>query len=101
MVVEDNLLNFHSPSRLLNNGYMYYILSVTTIATSYRKYIARKKYLIMRAAACVIAAHWKGLATRRYVKRYRAAVAVTRKFIIGFMNRNKPKCEQNIYVRKK
>ena len=74
--------------------------SVTTIATSYRKYIARKKYLIMRAAACVIAAHWKGLATRRYVKRYKAAVAVTRKFIIGFMNRNKPKCEQNIYVRK-
>lgn len=53
----------------------------------------------MRAAACVIAAHWKGLATRRYVKRYRAAVAVTRKFIIGFMNRNKPKCEENIYVR--
>jgi hypothetical protein len=55
----------------------------------------------MRAAACVIAAHWKGLATRRYVRRYRAAVAVTRKFIIGFMNRNKPKCEQNIYVSEK
>lgn len=73
--------------------------TATTIATSYRKYIARKKYLVMRAAACVIAAHWKGLATRRYVKRYRAAVAVTRKFIIGFMNRNKPKCNQNIYVR--
>ena len=53
----------------------------------------------MRAAVTVIAAHWRGVVTRRYAKRYRAAVAVTRKFIIGFMNRNKPKCEKNIYVR--
>lgn len=52
----------------------------------------------MRAAVTVIAAHWRGVTTRRYAKRYRAAVAVTRKFIIGFMNRNKPKCEKNIYV---
>ena len=35
---------------------------------------------------------------QRYVRRYKIAVAVVRKFIIGFMNRHKPKCDENIYV---
>ena len=34
----------------------------------------------------------------RYVRRYKIAVAVVRKFIIGFMNRHKPKSDENIYV---
>ena len=48
--------------------------------------------------AIIFAKHWKRLVVQRYVKRYKAAALIVRKFIIGFMNRNKPKCEDNIYV---
>ena len=72
--------------------------TVTTIATKWRKYIARKNFLALKSAANTIAANYKRLMVQRYVKKYRHAVAITRKFIIGFMNRNKPKCPENIYV---
>ncbi len=61
-------------------------------------YAQRKKFRELRDAADVFASNYKRLMVQRYVKKYREAVAVVRKFIIGFMNRNKPKCAENIYV---
>ncbi len=46
----------------------------------------------------MFAKHWKRLVVQRYTRRYKAAVIVVRKFIVGFMTRLKPKCEENIYV---
>lgn len=61
-------------------------------------YAARKKFRDLKHAADVFASNYKRLVVQRYAKKYRAAVAIVRKFIIGFMNRNKPKCAENIYV---
>ena len=76
--------------------------------------------------AIVFAANWKRLTIQHYVRKYRAAVIIVRKsvpvssfiqfcffgrplvylhfvsipfrFIVGFMNRKKPKCDKNFYV---
>ncbi len=61
-------------------------------------YVNRKKYQQLRWASTVFATNWKRLQVQRYVAKYKKAVFVVRKFIIGFMNRSKPKCEENIYV---
>ncbi len=63
-------------------------------------YIQRKKYRQLQWASTVFVTNWKRLQVQRYVAQYRKAVYVVRKFIIGFMNRRKPKCEENIYVSK-
>ena len=72
---------------------------VTKIIALWRMYSQRKKFRELKHAADVFASNYKRLMVQRYVKKYRGAVAVVRKFIIGFMNRNKPKCDENIYVR--
>ena len=61
-------------------------------------YITRKKFRQLKHAADVFASNYKRLTVQRYVKKYRGAAAVVRKFIFGFMNRNRPKCADNIYV---
>ena len=71
---------------------------MTKIAAKWRMYSQRKKFRALRDAADVFAANYKRLRMQRYVKEYRGAVGVVRKFIIGFMNRHKPKCAENIYV---
>jgi myosin-1 len=91
---------------------------VTLIATNWRRYIARKKFLRLKwasiifqknyrmhlvimfvkryKAAVMIQKHWKRLVTRRYFIRYRAATKAVRKFIKGFILRNEPKCPENV-----
>ncbi len=77
---------------------MSYLFLVTKMTAQWRRYIARKKFLELRHAADVFASNYKRLQVQRYVKKYRTAAAVVRKFIFGFINRNKPKCADNIYV---
>jgi myosin-1 len=43
----------------------------------------------------VFAKHWKRIRAQRYIRRLKVAVVVVRKFIIGFMNRHKPRCPEN------
>ena len=76
----------------------FFLAAVTKIAAKWKMYAQRKKFRELRSAADVFASNYKRLRVQRYVKKYRIAVAVVRRFIIGFMNRNKPKCEENIYV---
>jgi len=58
------------------------VSTVTVISSKWRCYIARKKFLNLKEAANTIAANYKRLRVQRYVKRYRHAAAITRKFII-------------------
>ncbi|XP_064392805.1 unconventional myosin-Ic-A-like isoform X2 [Halichondria panicea] len=69
----------------------------TIISAKWKMYVNRKKYQQLRWASTVFATNWKRLQVQRYVAKYKKAVFVVRKFIIGFMNRSKPKCEENIY----
>lgn len=56
-------------------------LVATVIQTRYRGFSAKKRYLIIRMAVTVIAAHWKRLCAQRLrEKRKRAAVAI-RKYV--------------------
>ena len=72
--------------------------TATIISAKWKMYVNRKKYQQLRWASTVFATNWKRLQVQRYVAKYKKAVFVVRKFIIGFMNRSKPKCEENIYV---
>jgi len=74
------------------------LLPVTIISAKWRMYAQRKRYRNLRWAATLFATHWKRLTVQRYVRRYKAAVIVVRRFISGFMHRHKPKCPENIYV---
>ena len=71
---------------------------VTLMTAQWKMYITRKKFRQLKHAADVFASNYKRLTVQRYVKKYRGAAAVVRKFIFGFMNRNRPKCADNIYV---
>lgn len=67
----------------------------TIISAKWKMYILRKKFRQLKAAEIVFAKHWKRIRAQRYICRLKVAVAVVRKFIIGFMNRHKPKCPEN------
>lgn len=91
---------------------------VTIISCNWRKYIARKKYLLLKwasiifqknyrmhlvlmyvkryRAAVMVQKHWKRYAMRKYFIRYRAATKAVRKFIKGFITRNQPSCPENV-----
>ncbi|XP_065890245.1 unconventional myosin-Ic-like [Dysidea avara] len=69
---------------------------VTQITALFRMYQQRKVYHKMQWSVTMIAKHWRRVTAQRYAKRYRAAAMVVRKFVIGFKNRNKPKCPENV-----
>jgi myosin-1 len=67
----------------------------TVISAKWKMFIQRKKYRQMREAEIVFAKHWKRIRAQRHIRRLKVAVVVVRKFIIGFMNRHKPRCPEN------
>jgi len=67
----------------------------TMIQSLFRGWTQKKKYEKMRAAAIVISSNWRRvLAIRLRIKRKKAAEEI-RKFIIGFIHRNKERSEKN------
>jgi myosin-1 len=67
----------------------------TVISAKWKMFIQRKKYRQLREAEIVFSKHWKRIRAQRHIRRLKVAVVVVRKFIIGFMNRHKPRCPEN------
>ncbi|XP_008070623.2 unconventional myosin-Ih [Carlito syrichta] len=77
---------------------------VARIQATYKGCLGRRKYVRKRQAAIKLEAHWRGALARKEIQRRKWAVQVIRKFIKGFINRNKPLCPDNeefiVFVRK-
>nr|XP_023502733.1 unconventional myosin-Ih isoform X1 [Equus caballus] len=77
---------------------------VARIQATYKGCLERRAYLKKRQAAIKLEAHWRGALARKEAKRRKWAVQIIRKFIAGFINRNKPLCPENeefiVFVRK-
>ncbi|CAB4007704.1 unconventional myosin-Ic-like isoform X1 [Paramuricea clavata] len=69
----------------------------TVIQTRYRGFTAKKRYLMIRMAVTVIAAHWRRLCAQKLRERRKRAATAIRKFIKGFMTRNEPANEENAW----
>ncbi|XP_007953189.1 unconventional myosin-Ih [Orycteropus afer afer] len=63
---------------------------VARIQATYRGCSGRRAYLKKRQAAIKLEAHWRGALARKEAKKRKWAVHVIRKFIKGFINRDKP-----------
>uniref|UniRef100_A0A8C0NMP7 Myosin IH n=1 Tax=Canis lupus familiaris TaxID=9615 RepID=A0A8C0NMP7_CANLF len=77
---------------------------VARIQATYKACLERRVYVKKRQAAIRLEAHWRGALARKVAKRRKWAVRTVRKFIKGFINRNKPLCPDNeefiVFVRK-
>ncbi|XP_042818752.1 unconventional myosin-Ih isoform X3 [Panthera tigris] len=91
---------------------------VARIQATYKACLERRVYVRKRhagmclfpkcnqstCAAITLEAHWRGALARKLAKRRKWAVWTVRKFIKGFINRNKPLCPDNeefiVFVRK-
>ncbi|XP_049475139.1 unconventional myosin-Ih [Panthera uncia] len=77
---------------------------VARIQATYKACLERRVYVRKRHAAITLEAHWRGALARKLAKRRKWAVWTVRKFIKGFINRNKPLCPDNeefiVFVRK-
>ncbi|XP_023589424.1 unconventional myosin-Ih [Trichechus manatus latirostris] len=77
---------------------------VGRIQATYKGCLERRAYLKKRQAAIKLEAHWRGALARKEAKRRKWAVQIIRKFIKGFINRNKPLSPANeefvVFVRK-
>uniref|UniRef100_A0A8C6DU73 Myosin IH n=1 Tax=Moschus moschiferus TaxID=68415 RepID=A0A8C6DU73_MOSMO len=77
---------------------------VARIQATYKGCLERRVYVRKRQAAITLEAHWRGALARKEAKRRKWAVQIVRKFIKGFINRNKPLCPDNeefiVFVRK-
>ncbi|VFV38561.1 myosin-ih-like [Lynx pardinus] len=77
---------------------------VARIQATYKACLERRAYVRKRHAAITLEAHWRGALARKLAKRRKWAVWTVRKFIKGFINRNKPLCPDNeefiVFVRK-
>ncbi|XP_029080847.1 unconventional myosin-Ih isoform X2 [Monodon monoceros] len=77
---------------------------VARIQAMYKGCLERRAYVRKRQAAIKLEAHWRGALARKEAKRRKWAVQIIRKFIKGFINRNKPLCPDNeefiVFVRK-
>uniref|UniRef100_A0AAA9TSS7 Myosin IH n=1 Tax=Bos taurus TaxID=9913 RepID=A0AAA9TSS7_BOVIN len=77
---------------------------VARIQATYKRCLERRAYVRKRQAAITLEAHWRGALARKEAKRRKWAVQTVRKFIKGFINRNKPLCPDNeefiVFVRK-
>uniref|UniRef100_A0A8C5P591 Myosin 1H n=1 Tax=Jaculus jaculus TaxID=51337 RepID=A0A8C5P591_JACJA len=77
---------------------------VARIQATYKGCLARREYMRKRQAATKLEAHWRGALARKEIKRRRWAVQIIRRFIKGFINRDKPLCPDNeefvVFVRK-
>ncbi|XP_033076589.1 unconventional myosin-Ih isoform X1 [Trachypithecus francoisi] len=77
---------------------------VARIQATYKSCLGRKEYVKKRQAAIKLEAHWRGALARKAIQRRKWAVRIIRKFIKGFISRNKPLCPDNeefiVFVRK-
>ncbi|XP_040106859.1 unconventional myosin-Ih [Oryx dammah] len=77
---------------------------VARIQATYKRCLERRMYVRKRQAALTLEAHWRGALARKEAKRRKWAVQTVRKFIKGFINRNRPLCPDNeefiVFVRK-
>uniref|UniRef100_F1RGB7 Myosin IH n=1 Tax=Sus scrofa TaxID=9823 RepID=F1RGB7_PIG len=77
---------------------------VARIQGTYKGCLERRAYLRKRQAAITLEAHWRGALARKEAEKRKWAVQIIRKFIKGFINRNKPLCPDNeefiVFVRK-
>ncbi|XP_010827147.1 PREDICTED: unconventional myosin-Ih [Bison bison bison] len=77
---------------------------VARIQATYKRCLERRAYVRKRQAAITLEAHWRGALARKEAKRRKWAVQTVRKFIKGFINRNKPLCPDNeefiVFMRK-
>ncbi|XDA85454.1 hypothetical protein R6Z07F_015230 [Ovis aries] len=77
---------------------------VARIQATYKCCLERRAYMRKRQAAITLEAHWRGALARTEAKRRKWAVQTVRKFIKGFINRNRPLCPDNedfiVFVRK-
>ncbi|XP_065831638.1 unconventional myosin-Ic-like [Oscarella lobularis] len=67
----------------------------TIIQAEVRMHSTRQRFLRMKLAVTILACHWRRKAARRLLLKRRGAVAVVRRFIIGFMNRKEPRNRNN------
>ncbi|XP_050411443.1 unconventional myosin-Ic isoform X2 [Patella vulgata] len=67
----------------------------TQIQSQYRGFTQRKKFLHMRLSAIIVQCHWRRYAAKKLLEKRKKAAQDVRKFIIGFMNRKKPACDEN------
>jgi len=67
----------------------------TYLQSHVKRVLTRRAYLRMRAAAVLIAAHWRRVAAQRVLSKRRDAAQVIRRFIKGFITRNEPVSEVN------
>uniref|UniRef100_A0A8D0PAE8 Myosin IH n=1 Tax=Sus scrofa TaxID=9823 RepID=A0A8D0PAE8_PIG len=77
---------------------------VARIQGTYKGCLERRAYLRKRQAAITLEAHWRGALARKEAEKRKWAVQIIRKFIKGFINRNKPLYPDNeefiVFVRK-
>ncbi|XP_063470505.1 unconventional myosin-Ih isoform X2 [Symphalangus syndactylus] len=77
---------------------------VARIQATYKRFLGRREYVKKRQAAIKLEAHWRGALARKAIQRRKWAVRIIRKFIKGFISRNKPLCPDNeefiVFVRK-
>ncbi|XP_013416504.1 unconventional myosin-Ic [Lingula anatina] len=65
------------------------------IQCCFRAYYYRQKFLKMKWAAVIIAAHWRSYLARQELKRRKRAALCIRKFVKGFINRHNELCPEN------
>ncbi|EDM13944.1 rCG21277 [Rattus norvegicus] len=68
---------------------------VSRIQATYKGCLGRREYVRKRQAATKLEAHWRGVLARKEIKRRKWAVQIIRRFIKGFINRDKPLCPDN------
>uniref|UniRef100_A0A8C2VT82 Myosin IH n=1 Tax=Chinchilla lanigera TaxID=34839 RepID=A0A8C2VT82_CHILA len=68
---------------------------VARIQATYKGCLGRREYVKQREAATKLEAHWRRALARKEVKRRKWAVQIIRRFINGFINRNKPLSPDN------
>ncbi|XP_044541399.1 unconventional myosin-Ih [Gracilinanus agilis] len=77
---------------------------VAKIQSTYKGCRERRAYLEKRQAAITLEAYWRGALARKEIQRRKWAIQIIRKFIRGFINRNKTLSSENedyiIFVRK-
>ncbi|XP_023576706.1 unconventional myosin-Ih [Octodon degus] len=63
---------------------------VARIQATYKGCLGRREYVKRKEAATKLEAHWRGVLARKEVKRRKWAIQIIRRFVNGFINRNKP-----------
>uniref|UniRef100_G1PDR4 Myosin IH n=1 Tax=Myotis lucifugus TaxID=59463 RepID=G1PDR4_MYOLU len=77
---------------------------VARIQATYKACLERRVYVKKRQAAIKLETHWRGALARKEAERRKWAVLIVRRFIKGFIQRDKPLCPDNeefvVFVRK-